>query len=431
VTASRRRPIAVTGIVVLALVLPGLFVARKVAGLGRLGTPASVVTTDAPAPGPLPPAAGPAGTTLWRVAAQGRVTDAAILPARGEVIYVEEVAHRSWRATAVDAHTGKVRWSNARGNTGHIEAWAVTDAAVVLAYHHSASRLAWRTHHAASFEGLDPVSGKVLWTRAVYNLLGERPGDYAPTLASPSDNVVYGRTEFGVPNAIDTRTGKTLWEHPGLNDCQAAHDIVAGPAGLAVAERCPDGKERIELVNARSGLVLWKTEISTPSLRLLAVGTNSVALYQGGLVAQVIVLGPGGGYVNQTPCACGDGAALTAGTVPGTVITGGPLGLIGVGGVVLVGGPPGLLAFEGATGEPLWQKAIDGGPVRRVLAQDGDAVVVSGAGALLRVDPATGATQAAGPGAPGRLDSDTVVAAVHGFVAAGSGSGFLFSGPAG
>jgi outer membrane protein assembly factor BamB len=396
VTASRRRLIAVTGIVVLALVPAGLLGARTAAGLGRLGTPASVVTTDVPAPGPLPPAAGPAAgrTTLWSVQAKGRVTDAAIVPALGEVIYVEEVAHRSWRATAVDAHTGKVRWSNARGNTAHIEAWAVTDAAVVLAYHHSASRLAWRTHHAASFEGLDPVSGKVLWTRHIYNLLGERPGDYAPILASPSDNVVYGRTEFGVPGAIDTRTGKTLWEHPGVNDCQAAHDIVAGPAGVAVAQRCPDGKERIELLNARSGNAVWKTEISTPTLRLLAVGTNSVALYQGGLVAQVIVLGPGGGYVSQTACPCGDGTGLQAGTVAGTVFTGGPIGLIGVGGTVLVGGDPaiGLLGFEGATGKLVWQKPVEGGPVQRVLAPDGigpdgDAYLIS-AGALVHVDPA-------------------------------------------
>ncbi|HEY0398421.1 MAG TPA: PQQ-binding-like beta-propeller repeat protein [Acidimicrobiia bacterium] len=435
--ASRRRPLTVIGIVVLALVLPAVFVARKAAGLRRLGTPASVVTTAAPAPAPLTAAAGPAGgtatqpTTLWTVPSQGRVTDAAIVPALGEVIYVEEVAHRSWRATAVDAHTGKVRWTNARGNTGHIEAWAVTDAAVVLAYHHSASRLAWRTHHAASFEGVDPVSGKVLWTRPIYNLLGERPGDYAPTLASPSDNVVYARTEFGVPNAIDTRTGETLWEHPGLNDCHDAHDIVAGPAGVAVAQHCPDGTERIELLNPRSGDVVWKTEISTPSLRLLAVGTNSVAVYQGGLVSQVIVLGPGGGYASQTPCACGDGAALAAGVVAGTVLTGGPIGLIGVGGAVLVGGPPGLLGFDGATGKAWWQKSLEGGGVQRLVAQDGDVYVVSADGVLRRVvDPATGAVQAVVSGVPGTLGPAAVVAAVGGYILAGSGAGLVFSGPA-
>jgi outer membrane protein assembly factor BamB len=368
------------------------------------------------------------------VPAKGRVTDAVVLPSRGEVIYVEEVAHRSWRATAVDAHTGKVRWSNARGNTGHIEAWAVTDAAVVLAYHHSASRLAWRTHHAASFEGLDPVSGKVLWTRHIYNLLGERPGDYAPTLASPSENVVYARTEFGVPSAVDTRTGETLWEHPGLNDCHDAHDIVAGPAGVAVAQRCPDGKERIELLSPHSGNVVWKTEISTPSLRLLAVGTNSVAVYQGGLVSQVIVLGPGGGYASETPCACGDGASLQAAVVPGTVLTGSPIGLIGVGGAVLVGGAPlGLLGVDGATGKVLWQKAVEGGEVQRLVAHDGDVYVVSADGALRQVlDPATGAVRPAVSGGPGPLGPTAVVAiAPGGYIATSSGAGLTFSGPAG
>ena len=232
-------------VVVVALAVPGALALRKASGLRRLGTPVRLVSTDAPAPAPLPAAADP---TRWTVRSDGRITDVAVLPARGLVIYVEEVAHRSWKATAVDARTGVVRWSNARGHTGHIEAWAVTDAAVVLAYHHSASRLAWRTHRAASFEGIDPLSGKVMWTRHVYNLLGDRPGDYAPTLAGPQENIVYARTEFGVPNAVDTRTGKTLWEYPGLNDCQPrAGEIVAGPGGVAISQRCPKGKERIAL----------------------------------------------------------------------------------------------------------------------------------------------------------------------------------------
>ncbi|HMC80378.1 MAG TPA: hypothetical protein VKO35_07490, partial [Acidimicrobiia bacterium] len=59
--ASRRRLTTVIGIVVLALVLPGLFVARKAAGLRRLGTPVHQATSDRPAPGPL---SGPVG---WSV----------------------------------------------------------------------------------------------------------------------------------------------------------------------------------------------------------------------------------------------------------------------------------------------------------------------------------------------------------------------------
>jgi outer membrane protein assembly factor BamB len=423
VNASRRRPVVIAGIVVLAVVGSGVFVAEKADGLRQLGTPVHQVTTAAPPPAPL------GGTNGFVIKADGRLTDLAVLPGRGEVVYVEEVAHRVWRATAVDAHTGAVRWSNTRGHTAHIEAWAVTDAAVVLAYHNSASRLAWRTHHAASFEGLDPVSGKVLWTRHIYNLLGERPGDYAPTLASPSDNVVYARTEFGVPNAVDTRTGTTLWEHPGLNGCRT-DEIMAGPAGVAISQRCPEGKERIDLLNPRTGNALWTTEISTPKLRLLAVGTDSVAVYQGGMVQQVIVLGPGGGYASQLPCACDDGASLQAGVVAGTVFAGGPIGLIGVGGMVLLGGPFGLVGADGASGNVVWQKAVPGGPVHRVLAQDGDAYVISGDGGLLHVDPATGATQVVVPGAPGTLDPDALVAAVRGYIAAGSAQGFGFSGPA-
>jgi outer membrane protein assembly factor BamB len=409
----------------IVLAVPGALAARKAAGLRRLGTPVHQESTTAPAPAALPAEGDP---IRWTVRSEGRVTDVAVLPARGLVIYVEEVAHRSWRATAVDARTGQVRWSNARGHTGHIEAWAVTDAAVVLAYHHSASRLAWRTHRAASFEGIDPVSGAVLWTRHVYNLLGERPGDYAPTLAGPAENIVYARTEFGVPNGVDTRTGQTLWEYPGLNDCQA-HEIVAGPGGVAVSQRCPKGKERVALVNPHTGKALWKLDISTPSLRLLAVGTDSVAVYQGGLVQEVIILGPGGRYAAQIPCDCGDGAALAAGFIGGTVLAAGPAGRIGVGGFVLVGGPFGLVAADGATGKVLWQKPVAGGPVHRVLTQDGDAHIVSGDGALIRVKPADGAMRVLVPGAGGDLDPDAIVVPVGGYLAAGSAKGFAFTGP--
>ena len=336
-------------LVVLALLVPGALAIRKVSVLRQLGTPVRQVSTDAPAPPPLPDGVDP---IHWTVRSEGRVTDVAVLPARGLVIYVEEVARRSWKATAVDARTGQVRWSNARGHTGHIEAWAVTDAAVVLAYHHSASRLAWRTHRAASFEGIDPLSGKVLWTRHVFNLLGERPGDFAPTLASPKENVVYARTEFGVPNGIDTRSGRTLWEYPGLNDCQArASGIVAGPGGVAISQQCPKGKQRVALVNPHTGKAIWRLSLSTPSLRLLAVGADSVALYQGGLVQRVIILGPGGVAAGQIPCDCGDGAALTAGFVGGTVLAAGLAGRIGVGGSLVVGGPFGLIGADGATGE--------------------------------------------------------------------------------
>ncbi|HVW35274.1 MAG TPA: PQQ-binding-like beta-propeller repeat protein [Acidimicrobiia bacterium] len=419
-----RRPIVVLVLLLVAVAGGGLFAAKEVSGLDELGTPVRAVTTTGPGPGPLQ------GTNGFAVKADGRLTDLALVPGLGEVISVEEVTHRVWRATAVDARTGAVRWSNQRGHTGHIEAWAVTDAAVVLAYHNSASRLAWRTHHAADFEGLDPVTGRLLWTRHIYNLINERPGDYAPNLASPHDNLVYARTEFGVPTAIDTRTGETVWEHPGLNDCANAHDIVAGPAGVAMVSQCPKGRQRVELLDPHTGKAVWKTDISTPALRLVAVGTDTVAVYQGGLVHQLIVLGPGGGYVSQIPCDCGDGAGLSGGVVAGTVFSGPTIGLVGVGGTVLLGGPMGLVGVDAATGAIRWRTPVEGGPVHRVLAQDGDAYVISGTGGLIHVDAAGGALQTVVPGAPGTpLDPNAVIAATGGYIAAGSAAGFGFSGP--
>jgi outer membrane protein assembly factor BamB len=213
----------------------------------------------------------------------------------------------------------------------------------------------------------------------------------------------------------------------GLNGCRT-HEIATGQAGVAVSQRCAKGKERIQLINSRTGRLAWRTDISTPSLRLLAVGTNSVVVYQGGLVKQVIVLGPDGRYVNQFPCDCGDGETLTAGAVHGTAFSGGTMGVVGVGGVVLVGGPLGLAAIDGGTGQTLWQKAVDGGPVHRILSAGGDAHLVSGDGALIRVDPTTGALRTLIPGAPGELDPDAIVVPAGGYLAAGSARrGFAFT----
>jgi hypothetical protein len=81
----------------------------------------------------------------------------------------------------------------------------------------------------------------------------------------------------------------------------------------------------------------------------------------------------------------------------------------------------------------LWQKPVEGGPVQRVLAQDGDAYVMSGGGALLHVDPATGAVQPV-PGVLGPTALlgavDGYIALVGGYAAAGSGPELAFSGPA-
>ena len=407
----RRRRLGVVAVVV--LLLPALVVAREVADVRRLGTPVRHVTSTAAAPAPLP--TGDSGVR-WTARADGRITDAAVLPELGMVLYVEHAAQRFWRARAVDARTGAVRWSHARSRTDRIEAWAVTDAAVVLSYHHSDSRLAWRTHKGASLEGLDPLSGKVLWTRHVYRLVGERPGDHAPTLASPSDNVVYARTEFGVPNAIDTKTGETLWEHPGLNDCRA-DEIVAGPAGVAMSQRCPRGRERVFLLDPRTGETRWKLVLNTPSLRLLAVGPEAVVVYQGGMVEQVITLGPTGGFVSQTPCPCGDGESLRAGVAGDTVLVG--------------GGPFGLLGVDGTTGVLRWQRPVDGGPVHDVLTHDGeahiDAHIVGGDGALIRVNPPDGAMRVVVPGTPGELDPAAIVVPAGGYLAAGSARGFAFT----
>ena len=149
------------------------------------------------------------------------------------------------------------------------------------------------------------------------------------------------------------------------------------------------------------------------------------------MVQQVIILGPGGVASAQIPCDCGDGAALAGGFVGGTVLAAGPGGRIGVGGVLLVGGPFGVVGADAATGNVLWQKPVAGGPVHRVLTQDGNAHIVSGDGALIRVNPSDGAMRVLVPGAGGALDPDAIVAPVGGYLAAGSARGFAFTGPIG
>src|SRR2546421_37875 len=104
-----------------------------------------------------------------------------------------------------------VRVHEARGRRG-----LGMPAPVLATYPPAAPRGPWPPRRAAGSEGPAAGGGRGRGPRHVYNLLGERPGDYAPTLASPAENIVYARTEFGVPNAVDTRTGQTLWEYPDL-----------------------------------------------------------------------------------------------------------------------------------------------------------------------------------------------------------------------
>jgi hypothetical protein len=144
----------------------------------------------------------------------------------------------------------------------------------------------------------------------------------------------------------------------------------------------------------------------------------------------VIILGPGGVATTHIPCDCGDGAALTAGFVGGTTLAAGIGGRIGVGGYLLVGGPFGLIGADGGTGNVLWEKPVAGGPVHQVLTRDGDAHVVSGDGALLRVNPSDGAMRTVVPGA-GALDPDAVVVPAGPYLAAGAARGFSFTGPVG
>ncbi len=74
---------------------------------------------------------------------------------------------------------------------------------------------------------------------------------------------------------------------------------------------------------------------------------------------------------------------------------------------------------------------MDGGPVHRVLTQDGDAHIVSGDGALIRVDPVRRSHADPRPGCGGALDPDAIVVPVGGYLAAGSARGFAFTGPIG
>jgi outer membrane protein assembly factor BamB len=184
----------------------------------------------------------------------------------------------------------------------------------------------------------------------------------------------------------------------------------------------------VALVDPHTGKAIWRLSISTPSLRLLGVGSNSVAMYQGGSVQRVIILGPGGVATAHIPCDCGDGAALSAGSVGGTTLAAGLGGRIGVGGYLIVGGPFGLIGADGGTGQVLWEKPVPGGPVHQVLTRDADVHVTSGDGALLRVNPADGTTRVIVPGR-GPFEPDSIVAPAGSYVAAGSARGFSFTGP--
>jgi outer membrane protein assembly factor BamB len=364
-------------LVVALLAVLAVPVGIKLARLRHLGKPLHVQTTDAPAPVALQ-APGPTGPPqrLWRAGGRN-VVDSALLDGRGQVLFSEEVAHRSWRVNALDARTGEVRWRNGRENTGHVEAWAVTDDTVVLGYHHSASRLAWRLSRAASLVGVDPVSGKPRWTRTDLVLYGEGPGDYAPFLAYGT--TVYGQTQYGTVVAVDTTTGKARWRHHPPPGC-GGRGIVAGPAGVAMSMRC-GGSVVVELLDPADGAQIWRREFGGgQAVRLLAVGTGVAAVAVGSADPHLEVLGPGGSTVTTAPCECPSiepGAGADAG-LAGSVL-------------VLAGGRAPLTAVDAATGEVRWRvPAPTGVAASRLLGQNGGVRVVTERGSLVRVDPATG-----------------------------------------
>jgi outer membrane protein assembly factor BamB len=151
---------------------------------------------------------------------------------------------------------------------------------------------------------------------------------------------------------------------------------------VAMSQGCPGGRERIQLLEPHTGKLLWQQEFISPGVRLLAVGTGTVALYRSTPTPELVVLGPDGEVASRAPCTCGTGALAAAGRAGDTlVLSAGPLDLVGV---------------AASTGAPLWHAPVAGGGiVQRLVAQD-DAVfalIGSGAGpptAVNRVDGATG-----------------------------------------
>ncbi|MFC9702068.1 PQQ-binding-like beta-propeller repeat protein [Streptomyces sp. NPDC056943] len=181
---------------------------------------------------------------------------------------------------------------------------------------------------------LDPVTGKVLWSRTTpidsetptapvlltdglvgaaaptgplraYAVGGGAPGwsagqtEGAPELYRAAGSAVLLSDGRGGLRALDSRSGKELWRHGLAGFAVPQLGTYDAPSGLlSVAEPSADGSStRVGTVRPRTGEVLWQRNLEGELAPLGRTGDGSLVLadrYQDPLIDGLVLVGPDG-----------------------------------------------------------------------------------------------------------------------------------------
>lgn len=381
--------IVVIGAVLVGLDLSGVFATDHVR------------TTDQPIPAPVA-GNGPTGPMhrLWSVRATGLAPD-------GGQVLTSTTTHD---LTALDAHTGAVRWSDTRGTEWRLWGVAIADSVVVAEFEGAKG---------VALVGLDEAHGTKLWDDDGLSL---GPDDYLPTRLDVS--VVAGKTVYansigdgGVATvvALDPRTGDTRWQTSLGPGCLGGGPaFMAGQLGVVEAMSCgkPGAITDHTTLIGPDGRIRWRRDLTPPR-----GGDNHANLALGMGPGMVVVQSLEGPWVAYS--ATGDVVAQCLCTAP-TIAQ--PPDTVAAGLVLDTGSLPNaqhitVTAYDANTGRQRWVSGMTGTPYAGV---DGDVITdgsrlfyhtLSVSEPLLELDPATGSVRATYPVAGVRPGNDEITAA--------------------
>lgn len=317
-----------------------------VAALLWRGSDAAATESTTAAPADVP-AGTPAGAVSPTWSADGDPLPADVV-AEGRVIVGSAHGVR-----ALDPMTGEEAWRYTRSNA-RLCGLTVTDGVAVAVF-----RTASRCDEAV---GLDAGTGVRTWTRN-FGLRGD-------AVVTSTASIVLAAAPTGVVT-FDPVGNNIRWRDGAPEDCRWL-DAAAGPAGVAVLQRCADADEvQLRLYDGFAGTEHWTVDIP--------VADDDPTLLDAGALVGVRV----GAEVQLF--APEDGARRA--TLPSDPRE--PAGLTSAAGLALVRTGGQLTALDPATGSARWTAAVTGLPR---AAEDGTATVVAPtAEGFARLDAVTGA----------------------------------------
>jgi outer membrane protein assembly factor BamB len=197
--------------------------------------------------------------------------------------------------------------------------------------------------------------------------------EFPPVVA---DGHLYFATDRGRATAVDSRTGRRLWQRP-LGHCVAASPAVAGGIVLLSAmgpPPCDRGRGELLALDSRSGMIRWRLPTTPIESSPLVFGDVAIVGARDGRIYAVDVRTGSVRWQYQTGAAVKGGAAASDG-------------------LVFIGSYDGYVyALRGSTGKLVWRARTPGDGHFYATPSVGAGVVFIGAtdGFVLALDATTG-----------------------------------------